>query len=80
MKCTASGTWSQCTLPSFGTGSRSKVYLDLESAYNGAGTVYVDDVVLGTSGGANLVTNPDFESGATGWSSTDAAVWSVVQP
>lgn len=80
VKCTAGGTWSQCTLPSFSTGSRSKVYLDLESAYNGAGTVYVDDVVLGTSGGANLVTNPDFESGATGWSSTDAAVWSVVQP
>ena len=78
--CVASATWTRCSLPSFSTGSRSVVYLDFEDRYDGAGTVYVDDVFVGQSGGSNLVTNPGFESGPSGWTSTDATVWSVVQP
>ncbi len=78
--CTATSTWSQCTVPSFATGSRTTVYLDLEDAVNGAGTVYVDDAFLGQSGGTNLVSNSGFESGATGWTSTDASIWAVTQP
>ncbi len=78
--CTASPNWTQCTLPNFATGTRTTVYLDLENSINGAGTVYVDDVFLGQSGGTNLVSNPGFESGATAWSSTGASIWAVVQP
>ncbi len=75
-KCTASAAWTQCTL-TFNTGSRTKLVLDLESAYGTAGTVYVDDLFLGVSGGSNLLTNPGFESGAAGWNSSDPAVWQI---
>ncbi len=80
VKCTATSTWTKCSVPSFSTGTRTTVYLDLEDAYAGSGTLYVDDGFLGTSGGANLLTNPTFESGSTGWSTTNASIWSVVQP
>ncbi len=76
--CVASGTWTQCTL-SFNTGSRTSLLIDLETAVNGAGTVYVDDVFLGPSGGANKLANPGFESGNTTWSSTAAATWTILQ-
>jgi len=75
-----SNRWTQCSLPTFATGSHTTVHLDLEDAYNGAGTLYVDDAFVGQSGGSNLVTNPGFESGATGWTSTNANIWTVLQP
>ncbi len=78
--CTASTSWTKCALPNFATGSRTTVYLDLENAVNGVGTVYVDDTFLGQSGGTNLVSNPGFESGATAWTSTSASIWAVIQP
>lgn len=80
VKCTASTTWTQCSFPAFATGTRTAVYLDLEAAYAGAGTVYVDDAFVGPSGGTNLVGNPGFESGNTTWLTTNASVWSVIQP
>ena len=79
-KCTASGTWTECTLPSFATGNRSAVYFDIEDAYSGAGTVYVDDTFLGQQGGTNLIGNPGFESGNTVWDTNSTSIWSVTQP
>lgn len=76
-KCTASAAWTQCTL-AFNTGNRAKLVLDLESAYNTAGTVYVDDVFLGVSGGANALSNPGFESGNAGWASSAADTWQII--
>lgn len=79
-KCNATSTWTQCSLPTFATGSHTTVHLDLEDAYSGAGTLYVDDAFVGQSGGSNLVTNPGFEFGAAGWTSTNANIWTVLQP
>ena len=76
--CTASAGWTQCTL-SFNSGSRTSLLIDLETAVNGAGTIYVDDVFLGVSGGANLLANPGFESGNTVWATNAAGTWSILQ-
>lgn len=76
-QCTASGAWTQCTL-SFNIGSRTKLVFDLETAYNGPGTVYIDDTFLGPSGGANKLSNPGFESGNTIWQTNSSGTWSIV--
>jgi hypothetical protein len=76
-QCTASSSWTQCTV-SFNTGNRSQLVFDLETAYNGAGTVYVDDTFMGVSSGTNVMSNPGFESGNTIWQTNAAATWSVV--
>jgi hypothetical protein len=41
--------------------------------------MYLDEVFLGTSGGANRVLNPGFESGATVWTNTSPAIFSILQ-
>lgn len=76
-QCTASSAWTQCTL-SLNTGNRTKLVFDLETAYNGAGTVYIDDAFLGPSGGANKLSNSGFESGNTVWQSNAANTWSII--
>jgi hypothetical protein len=77
-QCAASGTWTQCTI-SFNTGNRAKLVFDLETAYNGAGTIYIDDAFMGISGGVNKLSNPGFESGNTIWQTNSASTWSIVQ-
>lgn len=72
--------WTKVTTPVFGTGRRSRVWLSFDNAYgNAAGTMYLDEVFLGTSGGANRVSNPGFESGAAFWTSTDQTVFTIRQ-
>lgn len=77
VNCTASAGWTQCSV-AFNTGSRTSLLLDLETAVNGAGTIYIDDVFLGPSGGANKLVNPGFESGNTTWATNSAPTWSIV--
>jgi hypothetical protein len=59
-------------------GAKSRIYLSLDTAYsNTAGTMYLDDVFVGTAGGANNVRNPSFESGNTSWSNDAPAIFSI---
>lgn len=78
VKCTASSLWTQCSV-SFNTGSRTKLVFDLETAYNSAGTVYIDDAFLGPSGGTNKLSNPNFEGGNTVWQTNSTSTWSILQ-
>jgi hypothetical protein len=51
----------------------------VQDQYGTAGTVYLDDAFLGISGGSNVLTNPGFESGNTGWSISSTGVFSIGQ-
>jgi hypothetical protein len=75
-KCTASNEWTLCTL-AFKTGNQTKLVLDLETAYGGAGIVNIDDAFLGSPGGQNKLNNADFESGNTIWHTNAANTWSI---
>ena len=78
VKVTAGSTWTKVTTPVFNVGTRSRVYLSFDTAYsNAAGKMYLDEVFVGTSGGANRVTNPGFESGNTSWSNDAPSVFSI---
>lgn len=67
VRCDASSTWTQYTTPVFNTGAYDQVTFQMEDSYGVAGTVYIDDVFVGVSGGTNLLANPTYESGATVW-------------
>lgn len=67
-RCDATSTWQLCTTPSFSTGSNTQLTYIVQDSYGTAGTVYLDDTFLGVSGGTNILANPGFESGNTGWS------------
>jgi len=74
----ATSTWTKVTTPVFNVGSRKRIYISFDTSYsNAAGTMYLDEVFVGTSGGANSITNPGFESGLTGWSNDAPAVFSI---
>jgi len=77
-QCTASNEWTLCTLE-FNTGNYAKLVFDLETAYNGAGTVYLDDAFLSSPGGENKLNNADFESGNTSWQTNSGSTWSIIQ-
>lgn len=64
---TSNGTWTQVSTPSFSTGSNASLNVQFIDLGTTAGATYYDDVVLGSSGGANKLTNPGFESGNAGW-------------
>lgn len=66
LETTASGTWTQVT-QTFNSGLNTTIHLQFQDTGNTAGTLYIDDVYLGVSGGANLVSNGGFESGSGGW-------------
>lgn len=66
-KCTVTPSWTQCSTPAFSTGSYSNIRFQIKDSYSGAATMYVDDCFLGISGGTNILSNPAFESGSTGW-------------
>jgi hypothetical protein len=78
VRINATSTWTKFTTPVFNSGNRQRVYLSFDTAFaNAAGTMYLDEVFLGTSGGVNRVTNPGFESGNTGWSNDAPAIFSI---
>lgn len=79
VQCTASSTWTQCTTPTFSTGGDTQITYILQDSYAAAGTVYLDDTSLGVAGQTNVLTNPDFESGNTGWNISSGSVWSIGQ-
>jgi len=67
VRCNATGSWQQISTSSFNTGANTQLTFILQDQYGSAGTFYMDDCFLGVSGGTNLLTNPGFESGNTGW-------------
>lgn len=67
LRCDATSTWQQYTTSAFNTGGNDQVTFQMEDAYGVAGTVYIDDVFVGVSGGTNRLGNPTYESGATVW-------------
>jgi hypothetical protein len=78
VRINAGSTWKKVTTRVFNSGNRQRVYLSFDTAFaNAAGTMYLDEVFLGTSGGVNRVTNPGFESGNTGWSNDAPAIFSI---
>jgi hypothetical protein len=78
LRINATSTWTKFTTPVFNVGNRQRVYLSFDTAFsNAAGTMYLDEVFLGTSGGVNRVTNPGFESGNTSWSNDAPAIFSI---
>jgi endoglucanase len=62
----ATATWQRVTVP-FNTGDSTLLSFDIAEGGGMAGTVYLDDCFLGPPGGANVLTNGDFENGAKGW-------------
>lgn len=80
VRINGTGSWTKFTTPAFRVGSRQRVWISFDTAYaNAAGTLYLDEVFLGTAGGANRTSNAGFESGNTGWTSTAPAVFSIRQ-
>ena len=80
VRVNATSTWTKFTTPVFASGNRNRVWLSFDDAYSGApGTAYIDEVFVGTAGGTNRVTNPGFESGATGWSITSPTIFQIQQ-
>jgi len=72
--------WTKITTPVFNTGNRQYIWLSFDDAFsNAAGTMYLDEVFLGTAGGPNRVMNPGFESGATGWTITSPSIFGIQQ-
>lgn len=67
LRCDATPTWQQYTTPAVNSGGYDQLTFQMEDAYGVAGTVYIDDVFLGVSGGTNKLGNPDYEKGATTW-------------
>ncbi len=77
-KVAAGSTWTKVTTPIFKVGAKSRIYLSFDTAYsNAGGTMYLDDVFVGTAGGANNVKNSGFESGNTSWSNDAPAIFSI---
>ncbi|MEI8283582.1 MAG: hypothetical protein WCG52_01210, partial [bacterium] len=77
-KVSAGSTWTKVTTPVFNVGSRSRIYLTFDTAYSStAGTMYLDEVFVGTSGGTNRVSNPGFEGGNTSWNNDAPAIFSI---
>jgi hypothetical protein len=69
--------YSVCTTPSFSVGSNTQLTFILQDSFAGSGTVFLDDAFLGISGGSNVLSNPGFESGSTGWSISNALTWAI---
>lgn len=67
IRCDATAAWQQFATPVFNTGDHDQITVQVIDEHGVAGTVHIDDVFAGVSGGTNLVGNPGFESGATKW-------------
>jgi len=80
VRINATSIWTKFTTPVFNSGNRQRVYLSFDTAFaNAAGTMYLDEVFLGTSGGVNRVVNPGFESGNTSWNNDAPAIFSILK-
>jgi len=80
IRVNATSTWTKFTTPVFNTGNRQRIWLSFDDAYSAAGgTMFLDEVFLGTTGGTNRVSNHSFESGASGWSITSSQIFSIQQ-
>ena len=79
VQCVASSTWTKCSTPTFSTGGDTQITYILQDSYGTAGTVYLDDAFLGVAGQTNVLANPSFESGNTGWNISNSSVWSIGQ-
>jgi hypothetical protein len=75
---TATSTWAQYSY-TVSTGTNTQLTYDLSDGAVTTGTVYVDDCFLGVSGGANLIVNPGFESGAASWFPDSPSAFSIMQ-
>jgi hypothetical protein len=58
-------------------GGSTQLTFILQNSFAGSGTVYLDDAFLGISGGSNVLSNPGFESGSTGWSISNTSTWTI---
>jgi len=73
-------TWTYYVTAPFSTGSNTRVKLRIDDFSPTATSMYVDNVFLGVSGGANVLTNPDFERGSVAWDTSAAGtVWKIGQ-
>jgi hypothetical protein len=80
IRLNATSTWTKFTTPVFNTGNRQRIWLSFDDAYSAAGgTMFLDEVFLGTAGGTNRVSNNSFELGASGWSITSSQIFSIQQ-
>ena len=80
IRLNATSTWTKFTTPVFNIGNRQKIWLSFDDAYSAAGgTLYLDEVFLGTTGGTNRVSNSSFELGVSGWSITSPEIFSIQQ-
>ena len=80
IRLNATSTWTKFTTPVFNIGNRQKIWLSFDDAYSAAGgTLYLDEVFLGTAGGTNRVSNSSFELGVSGWSITSPEIFSIQQ-
>ncbi|SDU08710.1 Beta-glucanase, GH16 family [Verrucomicrobium sp. GAS474] len=70
----ATEAWTYYTLP-FNSGTHTTVNFFFNDSSTIEGTVHVDDAFLGLAVGPNLLTNPGFESGSTGWTIYSGSVW-----
>ncbi len=77
VQCTASSSYTLCSTPSFSVGGSTQLTFILQNSFAGSGTVYLDDAFLGISGGSNVLSNPSFESGSTGWSISNTSTWTI---
>jgi hypothetical protein len=79
VQCTASSGWTQCSTPSFNTGSNTQLTFIVQDSYAGAGTVLLDTFFIGVSGQTNVLNNPSFESGNVDWSISNSSTWAIGQ-
>ncbi|MFC5531433.1 S-layer homology domain-containing protein [Cohnella yongneupensis] len=63
---TATGVWSEVSSGAFNTGSNEVMHVMIKTT-DTPGTMFIDDVFLGTSGGSNSLSNADFENGSGPW-------------
>jgi predicted alpha-1,2-mannosidase len=80
VRCNATASWTQCTTPAFNTGANTQITYIIQDSYGDdpAGTVYIDNMFLGISGGTNRLTNPGLESGDVNWGHSNS-VFTIVQ-
>ena len=71
-------SWTYYSYP-FATGTNTQLTVKFDDESTVAGAVSVDDVFMGVSGSTNVLTNPSFESGTTGWNMASSGItWSVL--
>lgn len=74
VRCNATASWVNCKTAPFSTGADTQLTYVIQDQFgsNPAGTMYLDDAFVGSPGGANRLTNPGFEEGATSWGPSGA--------